>query len=203
MIRCRQTGGAARARATSTRSGTATSGSLARWRALPPRARGRRRTRPRREPAASKIRTTEAAIDRYLAAFENGALNETVCGHRIRDLTAKLDQLATRRAELTEMLDRQPKPPSAAAINQLPRDLVHVFNHGTPGQREAIIGTHIAEVKIQEPSSSPVYKIHAEAEGQSKPRLAPTFRTASMLWSERCTRRTTVQRLRETRFRRV
>ena len=72
---------------------------------------------------AGQIRATEAAIDRYLTAFENGTLDETVCGHRIRDLTTKLDQLTRRRTELSEVLDSQPKPPSPEAVDQLRRDL--------------------------------------------------------------------------------
>jgi len=42
---------------------------------------------------------TQAAIDRYLTAFENGTLDETTCGRRITDLNTQLDQLNQRRAE--------------------------------------------------------------------------------------------------------
>ena len=120
-----------------------------------------------------QIRTAEAAIDRYLAAFENGTLDETTCGHRIRDLTAKLDQLAARRADLADLIDSQPKLPSLDAIDQLRRNLAHVFDHGTPGQRKAIIGTHVAEIQIQGTQLIPIYKIHTDEEGPAETPAGP------------------------------
>lgn len=39
-------------------------------------------------------------------------------------------------------------PPSPKAIERLRRGLIHVLEHGTPGQRKAIIEANIAEIKI-------------------------------------------------------
>jgi hypothetical protein len=54
---------------------------------------------PELDAITGQITTTETAIDRYHAAFEHGTLDERTCGHRIRDLSAKLGQLTA--AELT------------------------------------------------------------------------------------------------------
>jgi site-specific DNA recombinase len=95
----------------------------------------------------------------------------------------KLGQLATRRADLAALIDNQPKPPSPAAINQLRRDLAHILGHGTPGQRKAIIGTHVAEIQIQGTQLIPIFKIPTDETGPADPRLTPPFRTTSKLWS--------------------
>ena len=121
----------------------------------------------------SQIRTAEAAIDRYLAAFENATLDEAICGHRIRDLTAKIEQLTARRTDLTEVINSQPKPPSADAISQLRRTLANVLQHGTPGQRKAIIETHIGEIKIQGALLIPIFLITADDEGPAETSADP------------------------------
>jgi site-specific DNA recombinase len=121
----------------------------------------------------SQIRAAEAAVDRYLAAFENATLDETICGHRIRDLTAKIEQLTARRADLTEMINSQPKPPSVDAMSQLRRTLADVLQHGTPGQRKAIIETHIAEIKIRGALLIPIFLVPADDEGPAESSADP------------------------------
>jgi site-specific DNA recombinase len=95
-----------------------------------------------------QISAAEAAIDRYLTAFENGALDERTCGHRIRDLTVKIDQLKTRQTELTELIDAEPTPPSPEAIEYAREALTAALNSGEPAQRKAVIEEHVAEIKI-------------------------------------------------------
>lgn len=67
------------------------------------------RTAEEIKAVASHPTSTQAAIDRYLAAFENGTLDERTCGQRGRDLTIKLDQLTLRHDELTEHARIPPK----------------------------------------------------------------------------------------------
>ena len=94
-----------------------------------------------------------------------------------------LGQLTTRRTDLTELLDTQPKPPSPEAVDQLRRDLAHVLDHGTPGQ-EAKIGTHVAEIQIQGIQLIPIYRDPPPTKtGQPEPRLTPPFRAIPMLWA--------------------
>ncbi len=146
------------------------------------RADGSHRHHAELDTIAGQITATEAAIDRYLTAFENGTLDERICGHRIKDLTVKLDQLKTRHDELRRLCHDLPPLPSPKAIERLHRDLAHVLSNGTPGQRKAVIETHVAEIKIQGSALIPVYKIpiehlDQEGEGSAETPADPEFRT--------------------------
>jgi site-specific DNA recombinase len=126
----------------------------------------------------AQIKTTEAAIDRYLTAFENGTLAERTCGSRVDDLTTKLDQLKIRQADLNELVHAQPKPPSTEEIEELRRTLAHILTQGTPGQRKAIIEEHVAEIKIQGAQLIPIFMIPTNGEGPAETSADPTFRTS-------------------------
>ncbi|GAA4158982.1 hypothetical protein GCM10022251_34710 [Phytohabitans flavus] len=126
----------------------------------------------------AQIKTTDAAIDRYLTAFENETLDERTCGARVRDLTAKLERLKIRQTELAELIHAQPEPPSAQAIKQLRRQLGQVLAHGTAGQRKAVIEEHIAEVKIQGEQLIPIFNVPTNGEGPADISTDPTFRSS-------------------------
>jgi site-specific DNA recombinase len=63
-------------------------------------------TAPRGELVAirSEIDQAEAAIERYLAAFEAGTLPEAQCGKRLQALGAKIAELQARELELQQVL---------------------------------------------------------------------------------------------------
>ncbi len=102
---------------------------------------------------------TNAAIGRYLAAFEQGSLSPELCGERVRDLKSRVERLTRRRTDLEHAAEPVLGRPSQQAVDQLRRDLAHVFRHGTPGQRKAIIGTHIVEIRIDGEQLIPTFKI--------------------------------------------
>jgi hypothetical protein len=60
---------------------------------------------------------------------------------------------------LTEIPDR----PSEKAITDLRRSLSHVFKHGTPGQRKAVIELNVAEITVDGDQIIPVFRIPGEA----------------------------------------
>jgi site-specific DNA recombinase len=95
------------------------------------------------------------AIDRYLTAFENGTLDERACGHRIRDLAVKLDQLNARQDELAQLTDHTPNPPDPAAIAHLRRHLADVLTHGTPASARPSSKPTSPKSESTEPASSP------------------------------------------------
>ena len=141
------------------------------------RADGNHRHHAELHTMTGKITATEKAIDRYLTAFENGTLDERACGHRIRDLTIKLDQLRTRRDELNQLTCNPPSPPSPQAVQQLRDHLTHVLTTGTPGQRKTVIETHIAEIKIDGDRLIPIFKIPAGHDtGPAEPSTDPGVR---------------------------
>ncbi|GHJ45280.1 hypothetical protein Cs7R123_26220 [Catellatospora sp. TT07R-123] len=72
--------------------------------------------------------------------------------------------------------------PSPKAIERLRQELADVLHHGTPGQRKAVIETHVAEIKIQGSTLTPVYKIPLEQLDQDNDgpvdfSTDPSFRT--------------------------
>jgi site-specific DNA recombinase len=119
------------------------------------------------------IQKTDAAIDRYLTAFENGTLDEHTCGHRIRDLTARIHQLHARRDDVADLTGDGPQPPSPQAIQQLRDHLADVLDHGTPGQRKAIIETHVAEIKIEGHRLIPIFRVPID-DGRTDETAGPT-----------------------------
>jgi site-specific DNA recombinase len=126
------------------------------------RAEGNEQERAALAGIGQEIRNVEASIDRYLSAFENGSLDERDCGRRVQDLAVKLGQLKGRQEELRGLAKGQPKAPSVEAIERVRRDLVQVLTHGTPGQRKAVIESHVHEIKIDGEMLVPVYKIYVD-----------------------------------------
>ncbi|GAA0708244.1 hypothetical protein GCM10010199_03010 [Dactylosporangium roseum] len=108
-------------------------------------------TDDRHAELATRI-ATEAAINRYHAAFEAGTMDDTTAGPRIRDLRNQLAQQQTRRAQL----DAQPATPEPETLARA--YLQHVI---TTAASEAAIETLIAEVKLTDQGVIPVFKIPA------------------------------------------
>jgi site-specific DNA recombinase len=63
------------------------------------------------DAVTTQIAKTEAAIDRYLTAFDNATLDERTCGHRVRDLAATRDHLTARREEPRDLAAPRPAQP--------------------------------------------------------------------------------------------
>lgn len=81
-----------------------------------------------------EMEKAQAAIDRYLNAFETESLDADICGERVRELRIRLQQLQHRRDDLEHALNEAPGKPSQKAVDQLRSTLSHVFKHGTPGK---------------------------------------------------------------------
>jgi len=89
-------------------------------------------------------------VNNLLTSIKPGAL------HR-----ARLDQITWRQNDLQHELTTEPVGPSQAAIDQLRRQLADVFRHGTPGQRKAVMDTHIAEITLNQSKIIPVFRVPA------------------------------------------
>jgi site-specific DNA recombinase len=97
----------------------------------------------------AEIATAEQAIDRLLGAFETGAIPETICGDRIRPVTAKLGDLHNRRDELAELLDAADTPlPTNKQIANAHAHLQHALTNGGDQQRKALLQLLIANVQV-------------------------------------------------------
>ncbi|MBT8224108.1 MAG: recombinase family protein [Dactylosporangium sp.] len=108
----------------------------------------------------AQISKTEAAIERYHLAFENGTMDDTTAGPRIRDLRTKVTQLRGRRDDLEDELAAVPTPPRPGTIKQLQTHLIHIITEGSPTERKRAIEALIAEVRItRQGEVIPVFKI--------------------------------------------
>jgi site-specific DNA recombinase len=118
-------------------------------------------TSQRAEHAAilAQIKQKKAAIDRYHSAFENGTMDDTTAGQRLKTLHDQIAQLTIRAEELTEALSHEPAPPPADVIEDLQAYLADAIASGTPAERKAAIEALVAEVRITEDGLIPVFRI--------------------------------------------
>jgi site-specific DNA recombinase len=107
----------------------------------------------RAELAAAEhdLAKTGAAIDRYLTAFENGALDPEDLAVRLAQLKARSAQLRARRDELAEQVAAVPTAPPAAILWQVADHIGDIVASGSHSQRKALIEVLIAQIKITGP----------------------------------------------------
>jgi site-specific DNA recombinase len=67
--------------------------------------RGRARHEGELSAVNAELAKVEAAIDRYLRAFETGAMPETVCGERVKELANRATALRARRQDVADQMD--------------------------------------------------------------------------------------------------
>jgi site-specific DNA recombinase len=85
------------------------------------------------------IAKNEAAIDRYLIAFENGSMPEATCAPRIQTLSRQTTELKHRRDELDLLIDETPPSmtPTAEHLNAL-ADTIRKINSATEAAPAAV-----------------------------------------------------------------
>ncbi|CAO5151308.1 site-specific DNA recombinase [Frankia sp. AiPs1] len=116
---------------------------------------------------------TDQALDRYLAAFERGKLNEETLANRVATLRTKQKQLRHRHTELTAQIDDEPVMPPRATLRKIANHVDTIIETGTDLQRKALVEALTHEVKILGPGRfQPVFRI---------PRPDPTETTAAAL----------------------
>jgi hypothetical protein len=103
---------------------------------------------------------TGQAIDRYLAAFEHGTIDENLVADRLTQLRTKTTQLRARREELTRTLDDEPTTPEPATLTQIANHITEIITSGTHNQTKALVEALIAKVTITAPDRLiPVFRI--------------------------------------------
>ena len=108
----------------------------------------------------AKITETNAKIDRYLDAFENGTIDPEAVGQRITALRDTVRQLTGRRDELISAIDNAPTQPTPATLNTIADHITTIVTHGSDRTRKALIETLVAEIKITGPGTIiPIFRI--------------------------------------------
>jgi site-specific DNA recombinase len=119
------------------------------------------RQRERREQelaaATAELSKAEEAIDRYLTAFEAGALTDAQCAHRIRALSAKAGELRGRRDELTTALDESSTPKvTPAELHQMRDRIAEAVTTGeTKAQKTSCRGSSPTSPSTAATTSAP------------------------------------------------
>jgi site-specific DNA recombinase len=97
--------------------------------------------RPRREADLSavcqEVRQTQAALYKYLTAFENGSMPEAVCAPRVEELGVKLRGLEARRGELSTDVEDALYAPSDEELEILAAEVRQIIASGDRRQIKA------------------------------------------------------------------
>jgi len=124
--------------------------------------------RQRRDQVAvtdTALAKTEAAVERYMHAFENGAVTEEMFGERVRELGSKGQALHARLAELaTEAAADESPVPSSADLEELRIRLIDVAERGPEAVRKAVAQAFVHSLVVE-----------------TRNRVRPTFRIPSGL----------------------
>ena len=108
----------------------------------------------------TELNTVNAAIDRYLSAFERGTLDEEMVADRLPALREQTKQLRARRAELAGAIDEQPTAPDLTTLTDVANHINEIITEGTANQRKALIEALVPQVKITGPDRLlPVFRI--------------------------------------------
>ncbi|MBT8227425.1 MAG: recombinase family protein [Dactylosporangium sp.] len=118
------------------------------------------------DAVTAMISKTEATIERYHAAFENGTMDDATAGPRLKDLRGRLAQLRARRDDLADTTAGEPPQPQPAVIEQVRAHLLHLVAAGTSAERKRAIEALVAEIRInQKGEVIPVFRIPTNSTG--------------------------------------
>lgn len=108
----------------------------------------------------AELTKTNHAIDRYLAAFERGTIDDTLVADRLHQLRTTTTQLRNRHDELTLALDDAPTIPDRTTLEQVADHIAKIISAGNHNQTKALIETLVARVTITGPDRLiPVFRI--------------------------------------------
>jgi site-specific DNA recombinase len=124
---------------------------------------------------------TEAAIERYLLAFEAGSLPEAVCGGRVRRLGAKAAELRTRRAELEyAALNAETPTITRKALDKVRRRVADTIATGAPEAKKALLQALVAEIRVEDRKAvRPFFRVPTEPAIADAPDQQGKVRTPS------------------------
>lgn len=122
----------------------------------------------------TQLRDTTAAIDRYLRAFEAGTMPDTLCAPRVAELSARRDELAVHRDQLTAQLRAATPPaPSRSQLQAIGAAVRQAVSDGSPEPIKEILGALIDRVEISpDRHAQPYFRIPLPDDERPGPSLA-------------------------------
>ena len=112
----------------------------------------------------TEIAKTEAAIGRYLTAFENGTMPEATCAPRVDALSRKTAELRSRRDELALLIDETPTlaTPSREHLDALHEHIRNQTATGMPDAVQALLQAITVKIDVRSRSNiTPTFRIPA------------------------------------------
>jgi len=112
---------------------------------------GRHQREKELRAVSAAIAKTNAAVDRYLAAFEAGDLPQDACGKRVRQLEVRLADLRNRQQDLTEQLAAEhTTAPSAAQLKQLRDKIREALDTGSSSAAKVVLQSLVQEIRVKD-----------------------------------------------------
>jgi len=111
---------------------------------------GSRQFDDERAAVRAELRKAEAAIERYMSAFENGTVTEDMFGERVRHLGEQAAALRDREANLLAESAAADEPlPTPADIRVLKQELEAAARHAQAPVRKALAQAFVHELKVE------------------------------------------------------
>ncbi len=113
------------------------------------------------DATTAELKKTEAAIERYILAFEAGTISDEMFGPRVRDLGDRARTLKARRDELEDAAYvAAMDPPAQADLDTLRAELQELITHGSDARRKAAAQAFVHRLVVVEPGViQPTYLI--------------------------------------------
>jgi site-specific DNA recombinase len=147
-----------------------------------------RRQRDEIDAAGAELKKTEAAIERYILAFEAGTISDEMFGPRVRALGERARALKAHRDELEEAAQLAAmEPPAQADLDALRAELDDIIKHGTDTRRKAAAQAFIHRLVVEEAGTiRPTYLIRGglptdPADSPSQPAPKSTSRAVTKM----------------------
>ena len=134
----------------------------------------------------AELAKVESGIDRYLRAFETGAMPETICGTRVKALGSRATALRARRQELADEMDEADlTAPTPKELSVLRERVTEAVAEGSAASVKGLLQALIHEIRVDSREAiHPIFRVplggdHPEEYAVRSPFRSPTRRCRS------------------------
>jgi site-specific DNA recombinase len=122
---------------------------------------GQRRHEGELRALDAELAKVDAGIDRYLRAFETGAMPESICGERVKALGSQSTALRARREVLAQELDEADlTAPTAEELSALRDRVAEAIATGDPAPVKILLQTLIHEIRVDSKEAiHPIFRV--------------------------------------------
>jgi len=123
----------------------------------------------------AELRRTEAAIKRYMLAFEDGTLDPRTFAPRIKQLAATSDELEARRADLHDTLQRvEAETPDQRTITRLRQRIRDAIQQDTVAAKKNLLHLLIHQIEVHSRDQViPTFRVPFNADQDQQVRTQP------------------------------